>query len=207
MAEIWRRHDPIDVLRDVLAAGGVFAVPTESSYGLAVDPRDAAGVEAVFAIKGRDARQALPVVVADLEQLHALGVPRGGPELEVAASLWPAPLTVLFPIPAPLPATAGKSTVAARIPAHEGLRDVLRRLGHGLTATSANRTGGPPVLDPRDLRPLLAGRRAFVVDGGVLPGGPPSTLVDWAGGELRVLREGAFPIARLPRRLRRHVRP
>lgn len=198
---LWHWPDPLEALREILDAGGVLAVPTESSYGLAVDPRDERGVEAVYAIKGRDARMALPVVVADLEQLFALGVPRGLPELEVAAAFWPAPLSILFPIPDPIPATAGLLKLAARIPAHSDLRELLRRLGHGLTATSANRSGSPPVLDPRDLRRLLSGRRAVTVDGGVLPGGPPSTLVDWAGGELAVLREGAFPAARLPRRL------
>lgn len=197
MVDLWHRLDPIGVLRDVLDAGGVLAVPTESSYGLAADPRRRDGVEAVYAIKGRDARMALPVVVADLEQLFALGVDRECPEIEIAASVWPAPLTVLFPIPAPLPATAGLSTLAARIPDHPGLLDLLRRLGHGLTATSANRSGQPPILDPLDLEPLLTGRRALVVDGGVLPGGPPSTLVEVSGGELRVLRGGAFPVERL----------
>ena len=199
MVDVWRWSDPVEILRGALEAGGVIAIPTESSYGLAVDPRDARGVEAVYSIKGRDARVALPVVVADLEQLFALGVARDRPEIGLAEAVWPAPLSILFPIPAPLPATAGRSTLAARVPAHAELRDLLGRLGHGLTATSANRSGEPPVLDPLDLRPLLEERRAVVVDGGVLPGGPPSTLVDGSGGGLSVLREGAFPVERLPR--------
>ncbi|MFY9822542.1 MAG: Sua5/YciO/YrdC/YwlC family protein, partial [Thermoanaerobaculia bacterium] len=68
---------------------------------------------------------------------------------------------------------------------------------HGLTATSANRSGGEPVLDPADLPELLAGEDAMIVDGGVLPGGLPSTLVAIRGDGLAVLRPGRFPAERL----------
>jgi len=66
-----------------------------------------------------------------------------------------------------------------------------------LTATSANRSGGEPVLDPAELPELLAGEDAMIVDGGVLPGGPPSTLVAIRGEGLVVLRPGRFPAERL----------
>ena len=59
---------------ELLAAGGVLAVPTESSYGLGVDPRDAQGIEAIYRLKGRERGKALPVVAADVAQLLALGV-------------------------------------------------------------------------------------------------------------------------------------
>jgi len=197
----WHWEDPLELVRATLAGGGVLAIPSESSYGLAVDPRDERGVEAIYEIKGRDAEKALPVVVGGPEQLFALGVPRSAPELAVVEALWPAALSVVFPIASPIPATAGQRTLAARVPAHERLRDLLLRLGHALTATSANLSGSAPILDPDALEPILRDRKALVVDDGVLPGGPPSTLVSWAGGELRILREGAFASAALPRRL------
>ncbi len=89
------------------------------------------------------------------------------------------------------------------MPAHEGLRRLLAALGTPLTATSANPAGGVPVVDPEAAAALLAGEDAAVVDGGRLPGGPPSTLVVWrpgagaAGGRFEVLRAGAFPAERL----------
>ena len=70
------------------------------------------------------------------------------------------------------------------MPDHAGLRGLLAALGHGLTATSANRSGGEPILDPAEVAELLAGEDAVVVDGGILPGGPPSTLVAIEGGGL-----------------------
>src|SRR5205807_557189 len=65
---LWHFGDPLAPLQAVLARGGVLAVPTESSYGLGVDPRNRAGVEAVYRIKGREGGKALPVVVADRDQ-------------------------------------------------------------------------------------------------------------------------------------------
>ena len=197
----WHWGDDTGILREALDGGGVIAIPSESSYGLAVDPRDAAGVEAVYAIKEREAGKPLPVIAADLEQLFALGVPRSAPEVAVARRLWPAPLTLLWPVAAPLAAMAGAPTLAARVPAHDPLRLLMKRLGHALTATSANLSGQDPVRDPGRLEPLLAGHRAIVIDDGMLLGGPPSTLAAWPDGELRVLRAGAYPAESLPPRL------
>lgn len=195
----------LEPLRALLARGGVLAIPTESSYGLGADPRNPAGVEAVYRIKEREAGKALPVVVADLEQLRDLGIDPGLPILKALSDCWPAPLTAVLPIARPLPAAAGESTLAVRIPAHEGLRRLLAGLGHGLTATSANRSGEAPILDPRGAAELLAGLgqeiEAAVVDGGILPGGPPSTLVAIEASGPVVLRTGRFPVERLRERL------
>jgi len=191
--------DPADLIA-VLRRGGVLAIPTESSYGLAVDPLDPRGVAAVFAIKGRAGGEALPVVIANVEQAAALGVDRDAPGLEAAATRWPAALTIVVPIPRAIPASAGDASIAIRVPDHPRLRSLLARTGP-LTATSANRSGEPPLLDPTAVAELLAGVESRVVDGGPLAGGPPSTLVRWVGGGFRVLRAGRYPLDRLPKGL------
>jgi L-threonylcarbamoyladenylate synthase len=189
--------DPADLIA-VLARGGVLAIPTESSYGLAVDPLDARGVAAVFAVKGRAGGEALPVVIADLEQAATLGVDRDAPGLREVASRWPAALSIVVPIPHAIPASAGDPSIAIRVPDHARLRSLLARTGP-LTATSANRTGEPPLLDPVAVAKLLAGVDSLVVDGGPLAGGTPSTLVRWVSGGFRVLRAGSYPLDRLPK--------
>jgi L-threonylcarbamoyladenylate synthase len=194
---VWRFGDPVEPLRDLLARGGVLAIPTESSYGLGADPRNLSGVEAIYRIKEREAGKALPVVVAGREQLAALGIDPNLYIVERFFEHWPAPLTAVLPIARPLPASAGEATLAVRVPDHEGLRSLLAELGHGLTATSANRSGEAPILDPGEAALLLAGTDAVVVDGGILPGGPPSTLVAIEGDGLVVLRSGRFPRERL----------
>lgn len=204
MTGIWRPGDPVEPLRDLLRRGGVLAIPTESSYGLGADPRNRKGVEAIYRIKGREPRKALPVVVGDLGQLADLGIDPDLSILKPLSACWPGPLTVALPIALvagdSVPATAGEPTLAVRIPGHKGLRRLLAELGHGLTATSANRSGQEPILDPAELARFLAGvagEEAVVVDGGVLPGGPPSTLVAIEETGPVVLRSGSFPVDRL----------
>jgi L-threonylcarbamoyladenylate synthase len=194
---VWRFGDPVAPLRDLLRRGGILAIPTESSYGLGADPRNPAGVEAIYRVKEREAGKPLLVVVAGREQLAGLGVDPNLYIVERLLALWPASLTAVLPIERPLPASAGTRTLAVRVPDHPALRELLAALGHGLTATSANRSGGEPILDPGELAALLAGEDAIVVDGGRLPGGPPSTLVAIEEGGLKVLRTGSFPAERL----------
>ncbi len=204
MTRIWSWGDPVEPLRELLRRGGVVAIPTESSYGLGADPRNRKGVEAIYRIKGREPRKALPVVVADLGQLAGLGIDPDLSILKPLSACWPGPLTAVLPMERPdeIPAAAGEPALAVRIPGHEGLRGLLAALGHGLTATSANPSGGEPVLDPQGAADLLAGEDAAVVDGGVLPGGLPSTLVAIEEAGPVVLRTGKFPVERLREVLR-----
>lgn len=193
----WRAGDDLAPLAAALARGGLLAIPTESSYGLAVDPRDAAGVEAIYRLKGRERGKPLPVVAADRDQILALGVAASEPALAWAEARWPAALSVLLPVAAPLPAAAGEPALAVRIPAHALLRELLAALGRPLTATSANPSGAEPYLEADGVADWLgaAGADAVVVDGGRLPGGLPSTLVAWRAAGFEVLRRGRFEIA------------
>ena len=195
----WRWGETLEFLRAVLARGGVLAVPTESSYGLAVDPRDRRGVEAIYDLKRRERGQPLPVVAANLEQLAALGLAVDEPLFRRLAAVWPAPVSLVVAALRDLPAAAGGDTLAVRLPGHRPLLRLLDSLGLALTATSANRSGEPPVTDPDDLPGLLSGCDAVIVDGGRLAGGPPSTMLALAAGELTVLRRGRYPIAQLRR--------
>jgi L-threonylcarbamoyladenylate synthase len=193
-AALWRPGGPLQPLRDLLARGGILAIPTESSYGLAVDPRSGAGVEAVYRVKERERGKPLPVVAADAAQITALGIDVATEPCRRALALWPAALTVALPLPTPLPAAAGGATLAVRIPDHPELRRLLVGLGSAVTATSANRSGEPPLLVAEEVAELLAGADAVVVDGGRLPGGAPSTLVAWDGAGWQVLRAGRYSL-------------
>ena len=122
----WRWGEPLAPLREALGRGGILAIPTESSYGLAVDPRDRRGVEAIYRVKERERGQPLPVVAASLEQLVALGVAIDEPLFRRLAAAWPAPLSLVVPAAAGLPAAAGGDTLAVRLPGH---RPLLRLLG------------------------------------------------------------------------------
>jgi L-threonylcarbamoyladenylate synthase len=173
------------------------AIPTESTYGLAVDPSDARAVAAVLRVKGRPASQALPVVAGSIEDLLRLGVRLDLPELAPVLAAWPAPLTAVVPLARPLAAALGASTLAVRVPSHPRLRALLSSLGRAVTATSANVSGQKPAVEASEVHALLAGERAAVIEEPRLPGGAPSTIVAALDGRLVVLRQGRFPVARL----------
>lgn len=200
----WRFGESIAAPAAVIARGGVLAIPTESSYGLAVDPRSRAGVAAVFRIKGRPASKPLPVVAADPIQLTELGLDPTDPTFRAIRPVWPAAVTAVVSLMPGIrlaaaggTATGERASLAIRVPALGRLRALLSGLGP-LSATSANRAGDTPILDPQALETLLAGEDAMIVDAGILRGGPPSTLVRMNEVGWQILREGAFPIADLP---------
>ena len=194
---VWRFGEPAAPLAALLGRGGVLAVPTESSYGLAADPRNPEGVAAIYRIKVREAGKPLPVVVAGLDMLAGLGIDPDLPILAVLARFWPGPLTAVLPISRPLPAAAGAGSLAVRVPGHAPLRTLLRELGTALTATSATPSGGAPATEPAAAAALLAGEDGALVDGGPLPGVPPSTVVRPTPRGLAVLRAGSLPPDRL----------
>lgn len=178
----------VAAVRETLLGSGVVALPTETFYGLAVDPADAGAVARVFAVKGREAARALLVVAASLEQVQRLVV-LDAARLAALAAEWPAPFTVVLPLRRPLAAAA--ETLAVRIPGHALLRSLLARVGP-LTATSANRSGALPCATADAVSRSLGEAVDLLLDGGATPGGAPSTLLDWTGERPVILRPGAW---------------
>lgn len=194
---VWHRGEPIEPLGELLRRGGVVAVPTESSYGLAVDPLNPDAVEAVYRIKGREGNKPLLVVACDRAQAERLGADLSDPALQPLIERWPAALTLLVPLRRAIPAAQGSDRIAVRVPDHELLRQLLCRLDMPLTATSANRSARPALCTPSEVRDLLSGYDAAIVDGGRLSGGPPSTLVALEKGRLHVVRQGRVDVSKL----------
>ena len=184
----------LQVASEVIAAGGVVALPTDTLYGLAADPFRADAVARLFAVKGRSSERALPLIAADLEQIasHLGSLPPIGRCL--AETFWPGPLTLLMRAPAVLAegVTGGTGRVGVRVPAHPVARDLCRACQRPLTATSANLSGEPPSSDPDEVERALGGRIDLLLDGGRAPGGQPSTIVDVTGSTLQLVRAGAL---------------
>jgi L-threonylcarbamoyladenylate synthase len=182
----------VAAVRAALAGHGVVALPTETFYGLAVSPDDAAAVDRLLALKGRAAEKALPVAAASLDEVEALGV-LAEPWRSRLRAAWPAPLSVVLPARRRLAACG--ETVAVRVPDHELLRRLLARVGP-LTVTSANRAGEPPAATPEEVTQALGTGLAVLLDGGPCPGGRPSTLLDLSSAVPTVLRDGAWAVPR-----------
>jgi L-threonylcarbamoyladenylate synthase len=181
----------IALLRELLAHGGVVAVPTETFYALGADPLHAGGVQRVFVTKGRDDGKALPVLFGARAQLDRLGVVAPKEMLEQYMRIWPAPLTVALPLRAPIAASRGASSLAVRLPAARQVRALLALSGP-LTGTSLNRAGSPPMDDPDHIEEFFSRHVDVLIDGGKTPGGKPSTIVDATVDPPALVRPGAF---------------
>lgn len=186
----------------VLRGGGVVAYPTDTFYGLAVDPRVPAAVARLFAVKGRAPGQAVPLIAADVTQVDA-AAELNDDARRLARVFWPGPLSIVVPARELIcvAARAADGSVAVRVPACDAARDLARAHGFCITATSANRTGQPAMTSAIEVSRALAGLIDLVLDGGDTPGGEPSTLVDVRGREPRLVRAGAVPWDRVLRSL------
>lgn len=179
-------------LSEVLRAGGVVAIPTETYYGLGADPFNAAAIDRLLAIKGRPDGKPTLVLIGDQAQLDRLvdHIPSAAKALMEA--YWPGPLTLVFQASNQLPdnLTAGTGTVGVRLTSCDALARILREIGP-LTGTSANRSGMPPAQTARDVHDSLGEDISIIVDAGTTPGGPPSSVVRACDG-IEILREGAI---------------
>jgi L-threonylcarbamoyladenylate synthase len=187
------QRDAIDEAAQWIRRGSVVALPTETLYGLAADPFSAAAVARVFAVKGREAERALPLVAAGVEQIVLRLGPLPAMALRLGEHFWPGPLTILMAAPVSLAreVSGGTGKVGVRVPGDPIARAVCAACDHPVTATSANISGEPPSATPDEVERMLGDRIEFLLDAGATPGGPPSTIVDVTGAEPQLVRAGA----------------
>lgn len=176
-----------------LARGEVIVYPTETLYGLGCDAADEAAVARVFRMKGRRPDKPLPLIAGDLNSVADLAVIPF--KVMGLAALWPGPLTLILKASRELPPglTDGQGRVAIRVSSHPVARYLAKRLGRPVVATSANRTGEQPAATAdRAAAGLADDPPDLVVDGGPVPGGPPSTIVDATVYPVAIVRPGAM---------------
>lgn len=183
-----------DRLVDVLAAGGVVVLPTDTVYGLAAAASQPAAVARIFELKGRSADVPIAVLCTDAGQALALAGALGPTAARLAAAHWPGPLTLVLPRRADLDWELGqpRDTIGVRCPDHDLVRALAARVGP-LATTSANRHGVPTPATATDAATSLTGPVDLVVDGGHLHG-TASTVVDLASEPPRVLRQGELVV-------------
>ena len=192
---------------EVLRAGGIVALPTDTVYGIAVALETAGGIEALFAAKRRPPDKGIMLLLADAAQAPTIGQwPASAGTL--ADAFWPGGLTVIVPqrpdVVLPAALTGGAATIGLRVPAHDAPRALAAAIGP-LPTTSANVSGVPEASDAAEIVAQLGDAIALVLDGGPAHGGPPSTVVDCTVKPPRILRIGAVPVESIEARLGRAV--
>jgi L-threonylcarbamoyladenylate synthase len=190
--------DPLQSLEravEALRHGGVVVYPTETLYGLGVDATDEAALLRLVALKGREPGKPISVLVSDRDMLRRVA------EVTPAASrlmdcFWPGPLTLTLPARAgvsPL-LLGGGSTIGVRCSSHPLAGALVAGLGRPVTSPSANPAGMPPPVTLAHARAYFREAVDVYLDGGELPGGVGSTVVD-PGPPLKLIREGAIAVA------------
>jgi L-threonylcarbamoyladenylate synthase len=197
-AEILSTHTPElfqkAVLRaaELLRAGEVVALPTETVYGLAANAFDEKAVAKIFQIKGRPANNPIIVHVAGTEM--AKRCVKNWPELadKFSKAFWPGPLTLVLPRAERIPevVTAGGETVGVRWPGHPFIQAVIRECHFPLAAPSANLSSCVSPTNAEHVRQQLGGKIPLIVDGGPSQVGIESTVLDLTVSPPRILRPG-----------------
>ena len=173
--------------------GELVVLPTDTVYGLACSPFDAAAIERIYVVKQRPADKSLPVLLAD--ESDALKVAREitPTAAKLMARFWPGVLTLTLPKRADLPANlTAYATVGLRMPDHDGCRALIRAAGGVLAVTSANRSGEANPTTVQMAAASLGEGVAVYLDGGESANALASTVVDLRGASFTIVRAGAI---------------
>ena len=203
--DVERCDNVIERAAEVIAAGGIVAYPTDTSYGLGCDPRNRESLERLIAIKRRDRRLGFPLLFSDEAQCE-LYHDFQGLERIISRVFWPGALTLIVtPRPdVPSHITAGRGSIAIRVPDHIVPRGIARKVGGPIVGTSANRSGGPSPFTLSIALEQLGDEVDLYIDGGPSPVQANSTIIGVEDAEtegeplnIKVYREGALPIAEI----------
>ena len=187
-------YGPLDKAVEAFSKGEIVAYPTETFYGLAVDPFNEEAVNKLFQLKGRDLNNPITVIVNDKSKVFDLveSVPELGRKL--MDSFWPGPLTIVFKANKKVPhvLTSGIGTIGIRVSLNPVATEFAREVATPITATSANPSGMEPPITADKVIEYFGDKLGAVIDGGEVAGGLGSTIVDVTGSTTVVVREGVI---------------
>jgi len=191
----------VDYVAEQIRRGKAVGMPTDTFYGLAVDPFNLRAVDEVYDIKSRSRHKPLSLLIESVDQAEELTRPMPSEFYALARRFWPGPLTIIVRAAPrlPLKVTANTGNVAIRVPAAPIPLAIIKQAGIPLTATSANISGEAECTTADAVKEQLGERIPLIVDGGPAPRAVASTIVDLtdSGGHWRVLREGAVPTSEI----------
>ena len=191
--------DDVAFAAELLRAGAIVAIPTETVYGLAANAFDEAAVLKVFEAKQRPSFDPLIVHIGKREDVHRVvkELPPGAEALMDA--FWPGPLTLVLPKQSAVPdlVTSGLDTVGVRMPAHPLAFELLRTLDFPLAAPSANPFGYVSPTTAQHVADQLGERIPYILDGGPCSVGVESTIVGWEDDRWVLYRPGGIAVERI----------
>ena len=189
--------DALTLASVILASGGLVAFPTDTVYGLGALAFNDEAVSGISDVKGRTAEKAIPILIGNLEQLSEVTTALDPKNEKLARRFWPGPLTLVLPRHPAIPdAVTPLQTVGVRIPDFPATIELLKKSGP-LEFSSSNITGMGSSSTARGVQAQLDGKIALILDGGVTPGGIPSTVLELQHGIPKILREGPVTLEQI----------
>ena len=192
-------ENAVKTAAELIRAGEVVGMPTETVYGLAANALNGEAVKKIFLAKGRPQDNPLIVHIADFDQIYDL-CPAVPPQAKLLAdAFWPGPLTMIVPKGDCIPdeVSCGLDTVGIRLPSHPMARALIRESGVPLAAPSANTSGRPSTTTAAHVMHDMDGKIAAVLDGGACGVGVESTVITLALERPRLLRPGGITLEQL----------
>lgn len=192
------RPSAIATAARAVQAGSVVVLPTDTLYGIGADAFNPSAVNSVLAAKGRGRDLPVPVLVGSWSTIDGLVSVVPASMRALIEAFWPGGLTLVVEHAPSLAWDLGdaRGTVAIRMPLHPIALDLLAMTGP-MAVSSANISGQPAAVTAQQAFEQLGQSVAVYLDGGEVPLGQPSTIVDLTSQVPTVLREGAISLAAL----------
>ncbi len=189
----------MDDAADALRRGELIVYPTETFYALGADASSPTALSRLLAVKVRDRDKPVALIAADSAMAFALAREVPSAARRLAAAFWPGPLTLVMPAKPGLPDVliGADGGIGVRVSSHPVARELARRLGRPITATSANLSGKPSAAALDQARAAFGDKVKVYLEGGMHDAARPSTVVGFDRGAIKVLRAGAISSARL----------
>lgn len=185
----------LEYVEAVIKKGGLVAIPTDTVYGIVGDATKVKVIERLFILKARPKEKAFPVFVRDIAMARRFAYISDA-KARFLERVWPGPLTVIFYHKEKLPSvlTAGKDTIALRIPQSAFVLALFNRIDIPLVQSSANISEMPAAKNSKDVIASFAHQKqkpSLVIDGGEVVG-MPSTIIDFTTNQPQLVRSGVM---------------
>lgn len=183
-------------VRGIFKEGGMIAYPTETFYGIGVDPFNKSAVNKLFKLKGRGTDKPISILIKDKKMLSEVVEDISSSAKTLIKRFWPGPLTIIFnakkTIPPALTGNTGK--IAVRISSNPVAQKLLEAINSPITTTSANPSGKKSPVTAGEVMDYFGDKIDLIIDGGLLSGKLGSTIVDATEEKLKIIREGEIPV-------------
>ncbi len=180
----------LDKAVDIIDDGGVIAFPTDTVYGIGVSAFNEYSIERLFRVKGRSLQKAIPILIGDVRELKRITTMVPAKAKKLIDHFWPGALTLILELDPELPENLSPDgTIGVRLPDQEFTLELLKATSP-LAATSANLAGQNSAVTAEQVKDQLDGKIDLILDGGKVPGGIASTVLDCTGDKFRIVREG-----------------